>query len=57
VQQQQLSLYAATITRLRVQSEQIAQRINLHLALGGSFEVRPEEVSVSSPVAIDNGPS
>jgi NodT family efflux transporter outer membrane factor (OMF) lipoprotein len=57
VQQQQLSLYAATITRLRVQSEQIAQRINLHLALGGSFEVRPEDVSVSSPVAIDNGPS
>jgi outer membrane protein TolC len=57
VQQQQMSLYAATITRLRVQSEQIAQRINLHLALGGSFEVRPAEISASSPAATDEGSS
>jgi outer membrane protein TolC len=38
VQQQQMSLFAAKSALLRVQSEQLVQRINLHLALGGSFE-------------------
>ena len=38
VQQQQLSVHAARIVLLRVQSEQLTQRVNLHLALGGSFE-------------------
>jgi NodT family efflux transporter outer membrane factor (OMF) lipoprotein len=37
VQQQQLNLHAARLTLLRVQSEQLSQRVNLHLALGGSF--------------------
>jgi len=37
VQQQQLNVQAARLTLLRVQSEQLAQRVNLHLALGGSF--------------------
>jgi NodT family efflux transporter outer membrane factor (OMF) lipoprotein len=37
VQQQQLSVYAARLTLLRVRSEQLIQRVNLHLALGGSF--------------------
>lgn len=37
VQQQQLNVYAARLALLRVQSEQLAQRVNLHLALGGSF--------------------
>ena len=41
VQQQQLSVHAARLALLRVQSEQLAQRVNLHLALGGSFEERP----------------
>ena len=41
VQQQQLNVYAARLALLRVQSEQLAQRVNLHLALGGSFETRP----------------
>jgi len=41
VEQQQLSLYSAQLAYLRVQSEQLAQRANLHLALGGSFEPRP----------------
>jgi outer membrane protein, multidrug efflux system len=40
VQQQQLDVYAAKLALLRVQSEQLAQRVNLHLALGGSFETR-----------------
>jgi len=38
VQQQQLNLFAARLSLLRVQSEQLSQRVNLHLALGGSFE-------------------
>ncbi len=38
VQQQQLSLYSAQVALLRVQSERLVQRVNLHLALGGSFE-------------------
>jgi len=38
VQQQQLSLYAAQVALLRMQSERLVQRVNLHLALGGSFE-------------------
>ena len=38
VQQQQLSVYTARLALLRVQSEQLAQRVNLHLSLGGSFE-------------------
>jgi outer membrane protein TolC len=37
VQQQQLALYAARTTLLRVQSEQLVQRINLYLALGGGW--------------------
>jgi len=38
VQLQQLNVHAARQTLLRIQSEQLAQRVNLHLALGGSFE-------------------
>lgn len=40
VQQQQLNLQAARLSLLRVQSEQLAQRVNLHLALGGSFTAK-----------------
>lgn len=39
VQQSQLALYAARTSRLRVQSEQLAQRTNLYLALGGGFDL------------------
>jgi multidrug efflux system outer membrane protein len=38
VQQQQLNLFAARLSLLSVQSQQLSQRVNLHLALGGSFE-------------------
>ncbi|MEO8124549.1 MAG: efflux transporter outer membrane subunit [Burkholderiales bacterium] len=38
VEQRQLALYSARTARLRVQSEQLAQRVNLHLALGGAFD-------------------
>ena len=47
VEQRRLTLYAARTSRLRVQSEQLAQRVNLHLALGGDFD-QPD----SNPVAV-----
>jgi len=37
VEQQQLQLLTARTALLRVQSDQLVQRVNLHLALGGSF--------------------
>jgi multidrug efflux system outer membrane protein len=37
VQQQQLALYSVQVALLRVQTERLIQRVNLHLALGGSF--------------------
>jgi NodT family efflux transporter outer membrane factor (OMF) lipoprotein len=41
VTQRQLSLLAAESALIRVQAEQRVQRVNLHLALGGSFELPP----------------
>jgi NodT family efflux transporter outer membrane factor (OMF) lipoprotein len=38
VEQNQLALYSARSARLRVQSERLAQRVNLYLALGGGFD-------------------
>jgi outer membrane protein TolC len=46
VQQQLLALAATRTALLRVQSERLVQRVNLHLALGGSFDAQ-----ASSPVA------
>ena len=42
VQQQQVALYGARTSLLRVQSELLVQRVNLHLALGGEFVERSE---------------
>jgi len=47
IQQQQLNVYSARLALLRVQSEQLAQRANLHLVLGGRFS----EPSAPSDVA------
>lgn len=41
VQQQSLALHAARTALLRVQAERLVQRVNLHLALGGSFSATP----------------
>jgi NodT family efflux transporter outer membrane factor (OMF) lipoprotein len=38
VEQSQLALYSARISLLRVQTERLAQRVNLYLALGGGFD-------------------
>ncbi len=48
VQQQELNVYSAKLALLRVQSEQLAQRANLHLALGGSFENASAMVSAAA---------
>jgi len=39
VEQQRLSMNAAQVTLLNVRTEELMTRVNLHLALGGSFEV------------------
>lgn len=41
VTQRQLALNATQAALIRVQTEQRVQRVNLHLALGGSFDRRP----------------
>jgi outer membrane protein TolC len=41
LEQQRISPANARIALLGVQAEELAQRINLHLALGGSFETPP----------------
>ncbi len=43
VTQRQLSLNATQAALIRVQAEQRVQRVNLHLALGGNFEPRPQQ--------------
>jgi NodT family efflux transporter outer membrane factor (OMF) lipoprotein len=43
VTQRQLTLNSAQSALIRVQAEQRVQRVNLHLALGGSFETRPQQ--------------
>jgi outer membrane protein, multidrug efflux system len=48
VQQQELNVNSARLSLLRVQSEQLAQRANLHLALGGSFEAPPAAATPSA---------
>jgi hypothetical protein len=41
VTQRQLAVNATQAALIRMQAEQRVQRVNLHLALGGSFEQRP----------------
>ena len=41
VEQRQLALYSARTAHLRVQTDRLAQRANLYLALGGGFETTP----------------
>jgi NodT family efflux transporter outer membrane factor (OMF) lipoprotein len=45
VSQQQLALYASRTAQLRVQTDQLVQRVNVYLALGGGFD------TASAPVA------
>ena len=49
VEQRQLALNATRSALIRVQAEQRVQRVNLHLALGGSFELRPRRRQPRAP--------
>jgi NodT family efflux transporter outer membrane factor (OMF) lipoprotein len=51
VQQQTLALDAARTALLRVQSERLVQRVNLYLALGGSFDEGRAEPQTGEPRA------
>jgi NodT family efflux transporter outer membrane factor (OMF) lipoprotein len=47
VLQQRVRLYGAQATLLSVRTDQIVQRINLHLALGGSFIMAPDSAAAA----------
>lgn len=47
VQQQQLALQSARSALLRVQTERLVQRVNLHLALGGDWTAVPPDANAS----------
>jgi multidrug efflux system outer membrane protein len=49
VNQQQLVLFSARSALVRVEAERRVQRVNLHLALGGSFETAANVVGVVAP--------
>ena len=43
VLQQLLALHSSRASLIHVRAERLMQRVNLHLALGGGFDVPPEE--------------
>jgi outer membrane protein TolC len=49
VTQRQLALIATQSALIRMQAEQRIQRVNLHLALGGSFEMPPAPPPAPAP--------
>jgi NodT family efflux transporter outer membrane factor (OMF) lipoprotein len=49
VNQRQLALNSTQSAVVRMQAEQRVQRVNLHLALGGSFEAAPAEAPKEPP--------
>jgi NodT family efflux transporter outer membrane factor (OMF) lipoprotein len=52
----QMQLYAARVQLLRVQSEALTQRVNLHLALGGGIEQTAAPASPTVPqVRLEDG--
>ncbi|MCI0506152.1 MAG: efflux transporter outer membrane subunit [Gammaproteobacteria bacterium] len=56
ISQQQLDLLSVQTTLLRVRSEARVQRVNLHLALGGSFDIPPPaEPAPTEKSASDSG--
>jgi multidrug efflux system outer membrane protein len=48
VQQQQLAVYGSRSSLLRVQTEQLVQRVNVYLALGGGFDTGGGAAPVAS---------
>jgi multidrug efflux system outer membrane protein len=56
VEQRQLALTSTRSALIRAQAEQRVQRVNLHLALGGSFELPPQPPSPPPAVPPGNTP-
>jgi multidrug efflux system outer membrane protein len=57
VQQQQLTVYGARSTLVRVQTEQLVQRVNVYLALGGGFDAADRNrAAATSPGATAGAP-
>jgi outer membrane protein TolC len=56
VEQRQLALTSTLSARIRMQTEQRVQRVNLHLALGGSFEAPPPPPDPNAPTALPPRP-
>lgn len=48
VLQQNVALYGARTSLVRIQAERLVQRVNLNLALGGSYESRPAPAETPS---------
>jgi outer membrane protein TolC len=48
VQQQQIASFGSRTALVRVQTEQLVQRVNVYLALGGGFEVTPARTPVAA---------
>jgi outer membrane protein, multidrug efflux system len=55
VEQRQLALSATRSALIRVQAEQRVQRVNLHVALGGSFEPRTQPPPTAAPDGVSPG--
>jgi NodT family efflux transporter outer membrane factor (OMF) lipoprotein len=47
--QEQLRLYSTLMTLVQIQGERLAQRVNLHLALGGGFGIPPASTATEQP--------
>jgi NodT family efflux transporter outer membrane factor (OMF) lipoprotein len=47
VEQQQVAVFGSRAALVRVQTEQLVQRVNLYLALGGGFDATPSPVAKS----------
>ena len=46
--QQNVALYGSRTALLQAQTDRLVQRINLYLALGGSFEPRPAKAALDN---------
>ena len=57
VTQRQLALNATQSALIHVQTDQRVQRVNLHLALGGSFELRPLPPAPSEEAPVGAAPA
>jgi outer membrane protein TolC len=53
VQQQQLALSSSRTALLHVRSEQLVQRVNLHLALGGGWALEADKPAPPAAMAFD----